>query len=135
MSAPPSACWPPVNPLRAVSTRPPTRSRASRTTTSAPIAARSRAAARPASPAPATSTRTPVSIMGALQLLDGITLGLEHLQQAVGADEVGRADHDERARRAGDERFDLRQPVPVALDEQALVHLWFLLDVLEHDPF
>ena len=43
------------------STRPPTRLRASTTVTSAPFSIRSRAAASPASPAPATSTRTPPS--------------------------------------------------------------------------
>src|SRR5262245_21899339 len=47
-----------MKPSRAVSTRPPTRSRASTTVTRAPMAARSRAAASPASPAPATRTDT-----------------------------------------------------------------------------
>src|SRR5688572_7237993 len=59
MSAPPSACWPSANPSRTVQTRPPTRSRASTTVTAAPRAVRSRAAARPASPAPATRTDAP----------------------------------------------------------------------------
>src|SRR6185436_7856469 len=58
MSPPASACCRSMNPSRTVNTRPPTRSRASTIVTRAPMAARSRAAARPASPAPATSTET-----------------------------------------------------------------------------
>ena len=49
------------NPPRTVRTRPPTRSRASTTVTIAPAASRSRAAVSPASPPPATITRTPES--------------------------------------------------------------------------
>src|SRR5271169_6950176 len=60
MSAPASACCDSAKPSRAVRTRPPTRSLASITVTAAPSAERSRAAARPASPAPATTTVTPV---------------------------------------------------------------------------
>ena len=53
--------WPPwsttaPDAVRSVNTRPPTRSRASSTTTSSPATTRSRAAWRPAYPAPATTT-------------------------------------------------------------------------------
>src|SRR5262247_965076 len=60
-SPPPSACCPSAKPSCTVQTRPPTRSRASTTTIVAPAAMSSRAAARPAKPAPATSTDTPSS--------------------------------------------------------------------------
>src|SRR5439155_6918605 len=54
-SPPASACWPLGKWM--VCTRPPTRSRASRTTTSKLLRRSSKAAARPASPAPTTTTR------------------------------------------------------------------------------
>src|SRR5262249_44226350 len=67
-SPPASACWRSAKPSRIVHTRPPTRLRASTTVTSAPAAVRSRAAASPARPAPATSTGTPCSDEGILPL-------------------------------------------------------------------
>src|SRR6202022_1053798 len=54
ISAPMSANWPPSNPSRRVKTRPPTRLRASRTTTAWPAAWISVAATKPDSPAPTT---------------------------------------------------------------------------------
>src|SRR6266568_503753 len=54
ISAPMSANWPPANPSRRVKTRPPTRLRASRTTTSWPAPWISVAATKPDSPAPTT---------------------------------------------------------------------------------
>src|SRR4051812_1911595 len=53
---PASTYWPSTKGARRVSTRPPGRSRASRTTTSWPASESSKAAARPASPAPRTMT-------------------------------------------------------------------------------
>ena len=58
-SAPASACSPWRNGSRMVKTRPPTRSRASMTVTAAPFFVSSRAAVRPASPAPAMRTDVP----------------------------------------------------------------------------
>ena len=49
-----------------------------------------------------------------------VALGLEHGDQAVGSDEVRGADDDEGAAGAGEQRFELRQPVAVALDQQPL---------------
>src|SRR5262245_38683470 len=60
MSPPASPCCESTKPWPAVCTRPPTKSRAPTTNTLPPHAARSRAAHRPASPPPATSTETPV---------------------------------------------------------------------------
>src|SRR5438132_13184001 len=57
-SAPASTCCRSRNGSRRVSTRPPTRACASMTVTPAPFFDRSRAADRPASPAPATMTET-----------------------------------------------------------------------------
>src|SRR5216684_4643766 len=62
ISAPTSANCPSTNPSRNVKTRPPTRSRASSTTTSWPAACISVAATRPDSPAPTTSTFTPAAL-------------------------------------------------------------------------
>ena len=56
-SPPASACSPSVNGSRSVCTRPPTRPRASSTTTSQPASFRSSAAVSPARPAPAITTR------------------------------------------------------------------------------
>src|SRR5438034_2104209 len=58
ISAPMSANWPPAKPSRSVKTRPPTRFRASTTTTSWPAAWISVAATRPDRPAPTTRTFT-----------------------------------------------------------------------------
>ena len=63
MSPPASACCRSANPSRMVQTRPPTRSRASKTVTSAPSATRSCAAESPARPAPATTTDAPPGVV------------------------------------------------------------------------
>src|SRR6266705_5265593 len=61
ISAPMSANWPAANPSRRVNTRPPTRSRASTTTTSWPASWISLAATSPERPAPTTRTFTALS--------------------------------------------------------------------------
>src|SRR5688572_7227827 len=137
MSPPASACWPSEKPSRIVQTRPPMRSRASVTVTSAPSMERSRAAARPASPAPATSTVAPPNgrVTSNSQLIDLVALRFEHRDEAIRPDEMGGADDDEGATVSSEQRVEPGQPVAIAADEQALVHHRIVLEVVEYDPF
>src|SRR5207245_11152499 len=67
-------------------------------------------------------------------LFDRVPLRLEHRDDAVGADEMRRADHDERVATAAEERLDLGQPVLVPIDEQTLIEQRLLLEIREHEP-
>ena len=46
-----------------------------------------------------------------------------------------RADDDERAAAAGEERLQLRHPVLIAIDEEPLIHHAVLFEVGQDDPF
>ena len=86
-----------------MSVRPPTRSRASRTTTEAPAAVSARAAARPASPAPTTTTSTSCEC-GAAMGRPYATLARSHASRqsvARGGAPSEHADADDRKRRVG----------------------------------
>src|SRR5262245_15546537 len=97
-----------------VQTRPPTRSRASTTVTEAPIARRSNAAVRPASPPPAISTETPerlglcglvgtTLVVTSLELRQLIALGFQHRDEAVWSNEMRRTDDDEGMARTAEQ--------------------------------
>src|SRR5262249_19069896 len=67
------------------------------------------------------------------QLRNRVPLPLQHRQQTVRTDEMRGADDNEGAAGTGEERLDLREPVPVAGDEQTLIHLGVFGDVAQYD--
>src|SRR5262245_3283377 len=67
------------------------------------------------------------------ELFDSVAFSFEHGEQAVGSDEVGSADDDQRVPAAAEQGVELGHPVLVPFDEQTLVELRLLLQVLEDD--
>src|SRR5687767_2686532 len=101
---------------KAVCTRPPTRSRASRTITSKPSSWSARAAARPAAPAP--TTRTLVPLFAATPNPNAVRLGLAGAVQFDERDVLGaEVDGDDEGAR----RHDLRMLLDAARPHDAHV--------------